>query len=150
MLEIGNKAPEFTLLDQDGNDVSLSDFAGKKVVLWFFPKASTPGWTVEGQGFRDELQKFKDKNTVVVGMSADSEKKQRKFCDKQGFEYPMLGDEGKETLRAYGVWGKKKFMGREYEGIFRNTYVIDENGIIENLYKKVNVKTHAQDILAEL
>ena len=150
MLEIGNKAPEFTLLDQDGNDVSLSDFAGKKVVLWFFPKASTPGWTVEGQGFRDELQKFKDKNTVVVGMSADSQKKQRKFCDKQGFEYPMLGDEGKETLRAYGVWGKKKFMGREYEGIFRNTYVIDENGIIENLYKKVNVKTHAQDILAEL
>ncbi len=83
-------------------------------------------------------------------MSADSQKKQRKFCDKQGFEYPMLGDEGKETLRAYGVWGKKKFMGREYEGIFRNTYVIDENGIIENLYKKVNVKTHAQDILAEL
>ena len=150
MLEIGNKAPEFTLLDQDGNDVSLSDFAGKKVVLWFFPKASTPGWTVEGQGFRDELQKFKDKNTVVVGMSADSQKKQRKFCDKQGFEYPMLGDEGKETLRAYGVWGKKKFMGREYEGIFRNTYVIDENGIIENLYKKVNVKTHAKDILAEL
>ena len=83
-------------------------------------------------------------------MSADSQKKQRKFCDKQGFEYPMLGDESKETLRAYGVWGKKKFMGREYEGIFRNTYVIDENGIIENLYKKVNVKTHAQDILAEL
>ena len=150
MLEIGNKAPEFTLPDQDGNDVSLSDFAGKKVVLWFFPKASTPGWTVEGQGFRDELQKFKDKNTVVVGMSADSQKKQRKFCDKQGFEYPMLGDEGKKTLRDYGVWGKKKFMGREYEGIFRNTYVIDENGIIENLYKKVNVKTHAQDILAEL
>ena len=150
MLEIGYKAPEFTLPDLDGNDVSLSDFAGKKVVLWFFPKASTPGWTVEGQGFRDELQKFKDKNTVVVGMSADSQKKQRKFCDKQGFEYPMLGDEGKETLRDYGVWGKKKFMGREYEGIFRNTYEIDENGIIENLYKKVNVKTHAQDILAEL
>ena len=150
MLDIGTKAPDFTLPDQNGDDVSLSDFSGSKIVLWFFPKASTPGWTIEGQGFRDELQKFKDKNTVVVGMSADSQKKQRKFCDKQGFEYPMLGDEGKETLRDYGVWGKKKFMGREYEGIFRNTYVIDENGIIENLYKKVNVKTHAQDILAEL
>ena len=150
MLEVGTKAPDFTLPDQDGNDVSLSDYVGKKVVLWFFPKASTPGWTIEGKGFRDELQKFEDKNAVVVGMSADAPKKQRKFCDKQGFEYPMLGDEGKDVLKAYGVWGQKKFMGREYDGIFRNTYVIDENGVIEKVYKKVNVKSHAEDILAEL
>ncbi len=83
-------------------------------------------------------------------MSADSSKKQKKFCDKQKFQYPMLSDEGKDVLKAYGVWGQKKFMGREYDGIFRNTYVIDEKGLIEKAYKKVNVKTHAQDILAEL
>ena len=83
-------------------------------------------------------------------MSADSSKKQKKFCDKQEFQYPMLSDEGKDVLKAYGVWGQKKFMGREYDGIFRNTYVIDEKGLIEKAYKKVNVKTHAQDILAEL
>ena len=83
-------------------------------------------------------------------MSADSSKKQKKFCDKQKFQYPMLSDEGKGVLKAYGVWGQKKFMGREYDGIFRNTYVIDEKGLIEKAYKKVNVKTHAQDILAEL
>jgi peroxiredoxin Q/BCP len=87
---------------------------------------------------------------VVIGMSADSSKKQKKFCDKQEFKYPMLSDEGKDVLKAYGVWGQKKFMGREYDGIFRNTYVIDEKGLIEKAYKKVNVKTHAQDILAEL
>ena len=150
MLDIGTKAPDFTLPDQNGNNVSLGDFLGKKVVLWFFPKASTPGWTIEGQGFRDELKKFVEKNAVVVGMSADAPKKQKKFCDKQGFEYPMLGDEGKDVLKAYGVWGQKKFMGREYDGIFRNTYVIDENGVIEKVYKKVDVKSHAEDILAEL
>tara|TARA_B100000315_G_C14101006_1_gene373736 strand:- start:18 stop:269 length:252 start_codon:yes stop_codon:yes gene_type:complete len=83
-------------------------------------------------------------------MSADSSKKQKKFCDKQKFQYPMLSDEGKDVLKAYGVWGQKKFMGREYNGIFRNTYVIDQKGLIEKAYKKVNVKTHAQDILAEL
>ena len=83
-------------------------------------------------------------------MSADSSKKQKKFCDKQKFQYPMLSDEGKDVLKAYGVWGQKKFMGREYDGIFRNTYVIDEKGLIKKAYKKVNVKTHAQDILAEL
>ena len=87
---------------------------------------------------------------MVIGMSADSSKKQKKFCDKQEFQYPMLSDEGKDVLKAYGVWGQKKFMGREYDGIFRNTYVIDEKGLIEKAYKKVNVKTHVQDILAEL
>jgi len=150
MLEVGSKAPGFTLPDQDGNEVSLGDFSGKKVVLWFFPKASTPGWTIEGQGFRDEFHNFEKKNVAVIGMSADSSKKQKKFCDKQKFQYPMLSDEGKDVLKAYGVWGQKKFMGREYNGIFRNTYVIDQKGLIEKAYKKVNVKTHAQDILAEL
>ena len=150
MLDVGEKAPNFTLPDGNGTEISLDNFRGKKVVLWFFPKANTPGWITEGQGFRDELQKFEEKNAVIIGMSADSPNKQKKFCEKQGFEFPMLCDENKDTLKAYGVWGKKKFMGREYEGIFRNTYVIDEKGIIERAYKKVNVKSHAQDILADL
>ncbi len=150
MLDVGVKAPDFTLPDGDGTEISLDNFRGKKVVLWFFPKANTPGWTTEGQGFRDELHKFEEKNAVIIGMSADSPNKQKKFCEKQSFEFPMLCDESKDTLQAYGVWGKKKFMGREYEGIFRNTYIIDEKGIIEKAYKKVNVKSHAQDILADL
>ena len=150
MLDVGVKAPDFTLPDGDGTEISLDNFRGKKVVLWFFPKANTPGWTTEGQGFRDELHKFEERNVVIIGMSADSPNKQKKFCEKQSFEFPMLCDESKETLQAYGVWGKKKFMGREYEGIFRNTYIIDEKGIIEKVYKKVNVKSHAQDILADL
>ena len=150
MLDIGVKAPDFTLPDGDGTEISLDKFRGKKVVLWFFPKANTPGWTTEGQGFRDELHKFEERNVVIIGMSADSPNKQKKFCEKQSFEFPMLCDESKETLQAYGVWGKKKFMGREYEGIFRNTYIIDEKGIIEKAYKKVDVKSHAQDILADL
>ena len=150
MLDVGVKAPSFTLPDGDGTEISLDNFRGKKVVLWFFPKANTPGWTTEGQGFRDEFHKFEEKNAVIIGLSADSPNKQKKFCEKQGFEFPMLCDESKDTLQAYGVWGKKKFMGREYEGIFRNTYIIDEKGIIEKVYKKVNVKSHAQDILADL
>ena len=150
MLDVGVKAPDFTLPDGDGTEISLDNFRGKKVILWFFPKANTPGWTTEGQGFRDELHKFEERNAVIIGMSADSPNKQKKFCEKQSFEFPMLCDESKEILQAYGVWGKKKFMGREYEGIFRNTYIIDEKGIIEKAYKKVNVKSHARDILADL
>jgi len=105
---------------------------------------------VEGKGFRDEFQKFEDKNVQIIGCSADLPKKQKKFCDKQGFQYPMLSDEKHETLKVYGVWGKKKFMGREYMGISRTTFVIDENGIIECVYDKVSVKSHAQDILIDL
>ena len=150
MLEVGQKAPDFSLPDQNGNDVSLSDFSGKKVVLWFFPKASTPGLTIEGQGFRDELNNFKKKNIVVLGMSADSTKKQKNFCDKESFDFPMLSDENKSILKDYGAWGTKKMYGREYEGIYRYTYVIDEKGFVEKVYEKVSVKTHAKDVLAEL
>ena len=150
MLEVGQKAPDFSLPDQNGNDVSLSDFSGKKVVLWFFPKASTPGWTIEGQGFRDELNNFKKKNIVVLAMSADSTKKQKNFCDKESFDFPMLSDEEKIVLKSYGAWGIKKMYGREYEGIYRYTYIIDEKGLVEKAYKKVSVKTHAQDVLAGL
>ena len=150
MLEVGQKAPDFSLPDQNGNDVSLSDFSGKKVVLWFFPKASTPGWTIEGQGFRDELNNFKKKNIVVLAMSADSTKKQKNFCDKESFDFPMLSDENKSILKDYGAWGTKKMYGREYEGIYRYTYAIDEKGFVEKAYEKVSVKTHAKDVLADL
>ena len=150
MLEVGQKAPDFSLPDQNGNDVSLSDFSGKKVVLGCFPKASTPGWTIEGQGFRDELNNFKKKNIVVLAMSADSTKKQKNFYDKESFDFPMLSDENKSILKDYGAWGTKKMYGREYEGIYRYTYVIDEKGFVEKAYEKVSVKTHAKDVLAEL
>ena len=150
MLKVGDKAPEFYLPDAEDNSVSLTDFLGKKVVLWFFPKASTPGWIIEGQGFRDEFQKYEEKNIQIIGCSADPPKKQKKFCDKQRFQYPMLCDENHEMLKVYGVWGNKKFMGREYMGISRMTYVIDEHGIIEKVYEKVKVKSHARDVLNDL
>ena len=102
---------------------------------------------VEGQGFRDEFQNFESKNVQIIGVSADSSKRQKKFGEKQSFQYPLLSDENHEMLEAYEVWGKKKFMGREYMGISRVTYIIDENGFIEKLYEKVSVKSHARDIL---
>ena len=150
MLKVGDKAPEFCLPDVEDNSLSLADFSGNKVVLWFFPKASTPGWIIEGQGFRDEFQKYEEKNIQIIGCSADPPKKQKKFCDKQRFQYPMLCDENHEMLKVYGVWGKKKFMGREYMGISRMTYVIDEHGIIDKVYEKVKVKSHSRDIINDL
>ena len=150
MLKVGDNAPQFVLLNTDGKSVSLNNFLGKKVVLWFFPKASTPGWIIEGQGFRDEFQNFNDLNVQIIGCSADPPKKQKKFCDKQGFQYPMLCDENHEMLKAYGVWGKKKFMGREYMGISRVTYIISEKGIIDKVYEKVKTTSHSQDILRDI
>ena len=150
MLEVGQNAPEFSLPDQNGNKISLDDYSDKKIILWFFPKASTPGWTFEGQGFRDELSKFQIRNISVIGMSADSIKRQKNFCEKEKFNYPILSDESKETLKAYGAWGIKKMYGREYEGIIRCSYLIDEKGLIEKVYSKVKTKSHAQDILAEM
>ena len=147
MIKVGDKAPDFTLLDADNNSVSLSDFTGEKVVLWFYPKASTPGWTVEGKGFRDEFQNYEDQNIQILGCSADPPAKQKKFADKQGFPYLLLSDESCDMLKAYGVWGKKKFLGREYMGLSRVTIIIDEKGLVENVYEKVSVKSHAKDIL---
>ena len=150
MLNIGDKAPEFTLLNQDEESVSLSDYKGKQVVIWFFPKASTPGWTNEGIGFRDELEKFNKLNINIIGVSADPPKKQKKFVKKYNFNYPMLCDESHTMLEAYGVWGLKKFMGREYMGISRVTYILDNEHNIKEVYEKVNTKTHACDILDSL
>ena len=150
MLNTGDTAPSFSLKNQENETVSLQDFKGKKVLVWFFPKASTPGWTVQGQGLRDEFQKFQDNDVEILGMSADSVKAQKSFCDKQEFPFSLLSDPSKETIKAYDAWGPKKFMGREYEGIHRYSYLIDEKGIVERTYPKVKTKTFAQDVLADI
>ena len=150
MLLEGTKAPDFTLEDQDGNPISLSDFAGQNILLWFYPKASTPGWTTEGQGLRDEFQNFKDKNTVIIGMSADSVKSQKNFCEKQKFPFPLVSDSDKSVIRKYEAIGMKKMYGREYEGIFRISYLINANRIIQKVYEKVKPKDHAKEVLNDL
>jgi peroxiredoxin Q/BCP len=149
LLDPGTKAPDFTLPDAYGNLVSLKEFRGRRVILWFFPKANTPGWTIEGQGFRDEFQEFEQRDIQIIGISADPPDKQRKFVEKQGFNYPMLCDESHEMLTAYGVWGPKKFMGREYEGTSRVTYLVNEDGTVYKVYPKVKPAGHAQEILAD-
>ena len=150
MLKIGSKAPEFHLSDQDGETINITDFKGQKVLLWFYPKASTPGWTIQGQGLRDEFKKFEKYNTVIIGMSADSVKAQNNFSTKQGFQYKLLSDPDKEIMRSYKAIGMKKMYGREYEGILRIAYLIDEDGKIEKAYEKVSPKTHAEEVLKDL
>lgn len=150
MLNTGDTAPNFSLMNQDGDIVSLENLRGKKVLLWFYPKANTPGWTVEGEGLRDEFKTFQENSVEILGISADSVKAQKSFCEKKDFPFSLLSDESKVTIKAYDAWGLKKFMGREYEGIYRYSYLIDENGIIEKVYSKVRTKTHAKDVLADL
>jgi len=147
LLKVGDKAPEFSLLNQDEELVSSKKLEGQKYVLWFYPKASTPGWTIQGQGFRDELKSFLDLGIKIFGVSADPVKKQKNFHTKQKFNFDLLSDESHQMLEAFGVWGLKKFMGREYMGISRNTYVIDEKGFISSVFDKVQTKTHANDVL---
>lgn len=147
ILKIGDKAPNFNSLDQDGNKISLSDYKGKKLVVFFYPKASTPGCTVEACNLRDNYQTFLSKGYDILGVSADSGKRQQNFRNKHEFPYPLLADEEKEVINAFGVWGPKKFMGREYDGIHRTTFVIDENGIIEDVILKVKTKEHTSQIL---
>ena len=150
MLLEGTKAPDFTLDDQDGKSISLSDFAGQNILLWFYPKASTPGWTIEGQELRDEFHNFKDKNTVILGMSADTVKSQKNFCEKQEFPFSLVSDPDKSTIRKYEAIGMKKMYGREYEGIFRISYLINKNGMIQKAYEKVKPKDHAKEVLKDL
>lgn len=150
MLNVGDKAPDFSIPNQDGETVSLSDYTGQKVLLWFFPKANTPGCTAEGCSLRDEYSAFQDKNVAILGMSKDSPKRQKNFVEKYDFPYPLLADESGKTVETYGAWGRKKFMGRKFDGILRISYLIDENGIIEKVYGKVKTKTHGQDVLADV
>ena len=148
-LEAGDKAPDFSVEDQDGNTVKLSDFKGKKLVLFFYPKASTPGCTAEACNLRDNWERFQEKGYAILGVSADTQKKQSNFKNKYEFPFPLLADEDKEVIQAYGVWGPKKFMGKEYDGIHRTTFIIDEGGKIEEVIKKVKTKAHTDQILSE-
>ncbi len=146
-LKIGDKAPQFKATDQYGKTIELNDYKGKKVVLFFYPKASTPGCTVEACNLRDNYQSFQSKGYEILGVSADSEKRQLNFSNKQELPYSLLVDEDKAVIMAYGVWGPKKFMGKEYEGIHRTTFVIDESGKIEDIILKVKTKDHTSQIL---
>ena len=148
-LQPGENAPDFTLPDSNNNTFSFSDYKNKNIVLWFFPKANTPGWTIQGEGFRDEFKSFQDKGYHIIGVSADSPTKQQKFVEKYNFPYPMLCDENHDMLKKYKASGLKKFMGKEYMGIFRITYII-QNGKIQKVYDKVKTKSHACDILKDL
>ncbi len=146
-LKTGDKAPDFEVKNQKGEVVKLKDFLGKKVVLFFYPKASTPGCTMEAKNLRDNYDEFTKKGYDVIGVSADSEKRQLNFSLKNELPYNLLADEEKNIINAYGVWGPKKFMGREYDGIHRTTFVIDEKGSIENIITKVKTKAHTEQIL---
>lgn len=146
-LKIGDKAPDFVSRDQNGNTVKLSDYREKKVVLYFYPKDLTPGCTAESCNFRDNYALLKEKGFEVIGVSADDEKKHQKFIDKHELPFTLLADTEKEVINAYGVWGHKKFMGREYDGIHRESFVIDEKGMIERVIHKVKTKLATEQIL---
>jgi len=146
-LKIGDKAPNFQAKDQDGNSISLNDYKGKKLVLFFYPKASTPGCTVEACNLSDNYERFKSLGYDILGVSADSAKRQSNFKNKYNFPYPLLADEDKSVINAFGVWGPKKFMGREFDGIHRTTFVINDNGMIEDVITKVKTKAHTDQIL---
>ncbi len=146
-LKIGDIAPAFFAKDQDGILHTLENYLGKKLVIFFYPKANTPGCTAEACDLRDHFDVFQSKNYAILGVSADSEKAQLNFKNKFSFPFPLLADESREMINAFGVWGLKKFMGKEYDGIHRTTFVIDENGIILDVIKDVKTKQHAIQIL---
>ncbi len=149
--KVGNKAPTFKLQNQDGKVVSLADFAGKKsVVLYFYPRAMTPGCTVQACGIRDTKAKFSRSKTVVLGVSPDKPAKLAKFREKEGLNFDLLSDEDHAIADKYGVWGLKKFMGREYMGINRITFIIGSDGRLKHVMEKVKTKSHHDDVLAVL
>lgn len=146
-LKIGDKAPDFEAKDQNGKTVKLTDYKGKKLVLFFYPRASTPGCTAEVCNLRDNYTILKEKGYELLGVSADTAKKQENFINKNSLPFPLLADVDKTVVNSYKVWGPKKFMGKEFDGIYRTTFVIDENGIIVDVITKVKTKDHAAQIL---
>ena len=150
MLQERENAPEFTLNNQDGKPVSLSDFLGKKVVLYFYPRDNTPGCTREACAFRNSFQVFAEHGIVVLGVSKDSEKAHRGFIEKQSLPFDLLSDPEHRVIEAYGAWQEKKLYGKVSMGTVRSTYVIDENGVIERVYPKVKPDDHAAQILKDL
>lgn len=146
-LKAGDSVPEFTAQDQDGNEIKLSDYQGKKLIVFFYPKANTPGCTAEACNLRDHYGELQAAGYELLGVSADSQKKQANFRDKFEFPFPLLADEDHTVINSFGVWGPKKFMGREYDGIHRMTFLIDEEGRVERVIDKVKTKDHAAQIL---
>jgi len=147
MLKAGTKAPDFKLKDTNGTVVQLSDFLGKEVVLYFYPKDDTPGCTKEACSFRDDYRKFLKKGVAVFGISPDDEKSHQKFTKKFDLNFPLLSDPDHKVAEKYGAWGPKKLYGKEYEGILRSTFIIGKDGVISNVFEKVKVESHAADVL---
>lgn len=146
-LKIGDQAPAFKSKNQNGNPVELNQFAGKKVVIYFYPKDNTPGCTAQACNLKDNYSVLQEKGIVILGVSADSEKSHVKFIDKLNLPFDLLADESKELLNLYGVWGEKKFMGRIYDGIHRTTFLLDEEHTIVGIIEKPKTKAHAEEIL---
>jgi peroxiredoxin Q/BCP len=146
----GDNAPDFTLSDESGETVRLSDFRGKYLVLYFYPKDDTPGCTTEACNFRDDIHNYRKAGVVVVGISPDSRESHNKFKQKYSLPFSLLADEGHKVCEAYGVWGKKKLMGREYDGVFRTTFLIDPQGVIKRVFENVKPDGHSQEVLAEI
>lgn len=147
MLEIGNRMPDFSAADQNGNIVKSADLIGKKTVVYFYPKANTPGCTAEACSLRDNYERFLALGYNVIGISKDSVKAQKNFSVKYALPFPLLADTDALIIKAFGAWGEKKLYGKTYEGILRKTFIFNENGILEEIIDKVNTKNHAEQIL---
>lgn len=147
-LNVGDQAPELQGVDQHGKSISLSDYKGKKIVLYFYPKDDTPGCTAEACNLRDNYSDLTKFGFDVIGVSADNEKSHLKFIDKYGLPFRLIADTDKKVAEAYGVWGMKKFMGKEYMGINRTTFIIDEQGLISKVIEKVDTKNHTAQIIS--
>lgn len=146
-LKVGDQAPSFTALDQDGNKISSSDFKGKKWVIYFYPKDQTPGCIAQACNIRDNYKTLLDKKISIIGVSGDSQKSHLNFIEKQQIPFPLIADEDKVVIQSFGVWGEKKFMGKIYDGIHRTTFLIDENNIIQGIINKPKTKAHVEEIL---
>ena len=146
-LNVGDKAPGFVALNEFGQSISLSNFLGKKVILYFYPKDMTPGCTAESCNLGENYKLLQEKGFIVLGVSPDSSKSHQKFIDKYNLPFSLIADEDKAVIKAFGVWGPKKFMGKEYDGVHRTTFVIDEDGVIEKVFSKVKTKDHTNQIL---
>ncbi len=149
-LKVGDKAPDFEGVNQNGENISLKDFAGKRLILYFYPKDNTPGCTAESCNLSDNYESWLDKGFEVVGVSPDSQKSHQKFAEKFGFRFNLIADTEKEILEAYGAWGLKKMYGKEYMGVLRTTFVIDEKGVIVEIFEKVKTKDHTNQIVEAL
>ncbi len=146
-LSVGQEAPKFSAKNQKGEFISLEDLKGSKVILYFYPKDNTPGCTAQACNLTENISVLKKEGFIVLGVSPDGEKSHNKFIDKYNLQFDLLVDEDKKLCNAYGVWGRKKFMGREYDGVHRTTFIIDENGVIDQIINKVETKRHSQQIL---